>query len=103
MELTKDSIHALLDSRDQAVERALVAVYKRQTPMEKAQAATLRQNGEGFTASDARVLTVRAERLLNGFTLNSKEIEDTRQRIKKYWQQLIEVAAEKALSNLISL
>ena len=100
MTLTKETIHQIIDNRPGAVERALVAIWKRQTRGEQASRSTQLQNGEGFTSADASTLSRRAELVVEGYTLSPAELEDCKERLKKYWAQLIEVAIERELDRL---
>lgn len=100
MSLTKESILTVLDTIPGAVERALVVIWNRQTSGEQASRSTQQQNGEGFTAADAYTLSLRAERVARGLSLSPIELDDSRERVKKYWSQLLEVAVERQLQKL---
>lgn len=100
MPLTKESISSLLQSRDEAVQRAVVAIWERQTAGEKQARGTMQQNGVGFNASDARKLSGYAERIKAGFTLAPSEVQDARSRVSKYTGQLLEIAVERQLQQL---
>lgn len=92
---TRDSIRALLQSNDRAVQRAIVAIYRRQTATEQNAQETLEDNGIGFNAADARILTGYAQMLLKGHPLLPAELGEARQRILKYGGQLLEIAAAR--------
>ena len=100
MSLTKESLTKLLASRDDAVQRAVVAIWKRQTAVEKQSRDTIQQNGVGFNASDARKLSGYAERINAGLTLNPSELAEARSRVMKYVGQLLEIAMERELDKL---
>ncbi len=91
---TKEHIITLLDTSDRAVERALVRIYERQTADEQASLATLHSNGRGFNGSDSRILTDIAKRCIRYNGLKGKQYDLVRRRIRKYWAQLLEIAAE---------
>lgn len=89
---TKDEIIAMLDSRDDAVIRAALAIYARQTEDEKSSMDTKWKNGIGFAANDAEGMTrfcnfVRADK-----TISSRFMAYARGRMKRYHRQLIEIA-----------
>lgn len=99
MTWNKDSIHALLDSKPQAVVRALIAIYERQTEDEKATHATKLHNGVGFSAFDAEFCTDLAKKAKRGWTLSPKQLAVARNKMKRYWRQLAEIAnAKEALA-----
>jgi hypothetical protein len=78
------------------VGRALVALYERQTLIERCGAMTLEANGEGFDAVDAKVGSSMAKQVLAGRSLSDKQVAVWTVRILKYARQLNEVALEKA-------
>lgn len=91
---TKESIQRLLDQNDRAVIRALYCIHARQTADEQAGGHTRHTNGIGFSRYDAPLLSdyVRQHRQL-GF-LSKKQIAIARNKVKRYWRQLVEVANE---------
>lgn len=102
MPLSKESIRELLLSNDRAVERAIVALYKRQTASEQYTKSTHKDNGVGFSAADARVLSSYAQEILGGYRLQAVNLYDARQRVLKYTQQLFSIAMEKQLQQLFT-
>ena len=90
---TKEQILHLLDTNDRAVDRALVRIYERQTATEKATHETRETNGRGFNHADAKTLTRYAKLALTYGSLTPRKREIVRERIKKYWAQLLEIAA----------
>jgi hypothetical protein len=97
----KAKIHALLDEKPKAVERAIVAIYNRQTASEKNALATTDSNGIGFAANDAEFLSSLAEWINKGRSLSAKQLAIGRNRIKRYHRQLCEIANEKEVTPLI--
>lgn len=90
-------VKQLLLKNDRAVERALMALYHRQTVDEQVSSQTKTRNGKGFNAKDAFIFTSLAESFLKFRKLSFKQIELLRgkngqHRIGKYWRQLLEVA-----------
>lgn len=95
-EWDKDRILALLDSNDRAVERALLAIYHRQTKDEREAKDTIEHNGVGFNAFDARTLTVNAEYLLKFGSLSPGRLSLVHDRIRKYASQLASMANSRS-------
>jgi hypothetical protein len=102
---TREAILALLDRSDEAVRKAVVAIYRRQTADEKASHTTNHQNGQGFNGTDATFGTSLAEQILGlgldwkgqkrtgPSKLSEKQIASARKMIKKYVGQLVEEAS----------
>lgn len=94
---TKDAIQTMLDTNDKAVYRALVAIYSRQTEHEKCLGQTKEHNGIGFSAFDAEFLSSLAEQVKSRGSLSPRQLELARKKVKSYWRQLLEIAAESPL------
>lgn len=102
VEMTKESIVALLARNDKAVARALVLLNRRQTYDEQASENTKYHNGRGFRPAHARMGTSMAKFYERNGYLTEKQIAYWRRtdvngnmRIGIYWRQLIEEAVEK--------
>lgn len=98
--LKKQTIQDALTKSSKFVERALVALYARQTADEQVIKEASEDNGVGFTGTDAEILTSFAEWVIKswkpeGEKLSAKQMEIARKRLPKYWRQLAEIAAEK--------
>lgn len=101
---SKSDMIALLDSRPVFVERALVALYARQTADEQRADVTSHTNGIGFSGCDANILSQfakwvtagEAKGIPAGKRLSQKQRDLTVKKLKKYTRQLIEIAEEKA-------
>lgn len=98
MSTLRTRILAALDSNPTAVAKALYVLHKRQTPDEQFSKSTQHLNGVGFNAADARILSELALHVIQGGTLNDRQLAEARSRIKKYVGQLEEVAMEKELA-----
>ena len=94
---TKEEIITLLDTNDKAVVRALVRIYERQTAAEQSAEQTTDANGVGFNGPDSRILTYRAKYAIRTGSLSGNHLTDTRERIKKYWKQLLSVANSQSV------
>lgn len=89
----KSSIVSLLDRNPVAVERALVAIYKRQTADEQNCQEALEHNGVGFSGADAPSGSYFATWILSGKHLSGKHLDKGRKIAKKYHRQLLDIAA----------
>ena len=74
------------------LERAILAIYKRQTADEQRAEDTRYKNHIGFNAADAHYLTYCAKWLLKGKHLSEHHIEKARSRVIKYCGQLVQIA-----------
>lgn len=91
---TPEAIEALLTRQPRAVERAIVALYQRQTAAERAEGVTAERNGVGFDGSDAYTFSFVAERLAEGTHLRAETLERYLPRVLKYCNQLAQIANE---------
>ncbi len=106
---TKDEIKSLLMQSNYAVERALLALYDRQTADEQVSDTTVEKNGQGFAALDASFYTSLAKQVATstyptGQRLSRGQFDalrgmrngkQVRKGIFKYAGQLLEIAREK--------
>lgn len=105
---TKERIQHLLNTNDRAVERAIVAIYDRQTQDEKRDSDTKHNNHRGFRSNHAVTGSYYARIILKGWKqpngkqqvhLNPVKLEKARAIAMQYHRQLCEVANEKETSN----
>lgn len=100
MPWTKERIKNLLDTNDLAVERAVVAIYDRQTQDEKRDSDTKHDNERGFRSNHASTMSFYARIILKGWKqsgknrtyLNSVKLAKARAWMMQYHRQLCEVA-----------
>jgi hypothetical protein len=92
---TKESIQDLLAKSDAAVERAMVAIYDRQTQDEKATSDTRHTNQRGFSGAHASKGSYYARWVLGGRHLTGSHLAKARAMSMHYWRQLLEVAEAK--------
>jgi len=98
MEMAKNSseyIQFLLAKNDIAVERAIVAIYRRQTRDERDSNSTIEPNGIGFSGTDARLGSYYAKWVLSGKNLSGQHLIKARNMAYKYTRQLVEIATQK--------
>lgn len=91
----KDSVQNLLRTNEYAMKRAIVKIYERQTQDEKIQQATTQSNGIGFTGVDAKFLSSLAVQVISRGTLSPKQTAIARNKMPKYWKQILELIKEK--------
>lgn len=85
----------LLTMNDRAVERAILAIYNRQTYDEQVSSDTKHSNGIGFSGADARLGTYYAKWILSGKNLSGNHLDNARMMSHKYVRQLCEIATAK--------
>lgn len=98
MELKRNDpirISTLLFNSDYAVERAILAIYNRQTGDEQSAGDTKHTNGRGFSGADARMGSYWARWILSGRNLSGKHLLKARKMSLKYIKQLCEIATER--------
>jgi hypothetical protein len=104
----RESINRLLMTNDRAVERALLAIYARQTSSEQVMLQTTDANSIGFSGVDAEIFSSFVQkRLLSGGHLSPAQMAVCRKtnkdgwcRIGKYHKQLLQIMAERQQGSL---
>jgi hypothetical protein len=92
---TKERIADLLRTNDRAVERAIVAIYNRQTVDEKSSQTTKHDNKRGFRANHASKGSYYARWVLSGRALSGHHLVNARNIAMHYRKQLLEIANAK--------
>lgn len=79
------------------IERAVIAIFNKQTENEKEVESTNIRNNVGFTGADAKILTSFAKQLLKNKNrhLSDKQLAIAKRRIVKYAGQLAKIANGK--------
>jgi hypothetical protein len=93
---TKDRIVKLLNTNDRAVEKAIVAIYDRQTQDEKSTSSTNHTNHRGFRQNHASKGSYYARWVNSGRRLTGHHLANARKIALQYHRQLCEVANAKA-------
>ena len=97
---TPEEIRALLDRSLEAVERAVVAIYRRQTQDEQVSYETKHHNRVGFAACHAHLGSYYARWILSGRHLSGSHVERARRMVRHYAGQLHQIAlASQGQSN----
>jgi len=91
---TEEQIVDLLNKNVRAVEKAIVALYERQTHDEQVTHGTRHHNRIGFSAADAKRLSFIADFLNKGGHLKTETCQKYLPRVLKYRKQLAAIANE---------
>ena len=89
---TKEEIVKMLTSSNLAIERGLVAIFRKQTRDEQYSEETKHLNRVGFSGAHAKTGTYLANYVLSGKHLSGKWVEKGRRMILHYAQQLTDIA-----------
>src|SRR6266702_352384 len=92
LEAKKSIVRGLLSRSDDAVQRALVVLFERQSSDEKATRETRHLNKRGFSGGDARIGTEFAKLVLAGRKLTPKQVGWARRLVLSYSRQLVDAA-----------
>ena len=95
--MNKAQIISLLMSNDRAVERAMVALFQRQTVGEQRTSSTTESNGRGFNAFHAERGTYWAKWVMSGRRLTGKHLVGARKMACHYARQLSELSQQPAV------
>jgi|SRR5579863_377674 len=95
MPWTEQQIVTLLNNNDRAVERAIVAIYERQTADEKQVDNTRHDNEVGFRKNHASRLSKYARLIKRGCRLYPMQLSYVRPWLVMYRRQLTEIANAK--------
>lgn len=82
----------LLKTNDRALLKAITIIYDFQTDEEKLKGAAIDENDKGFGKVDARDLGKMAEKIRENIPLTEGELARARNKMPKYWQQLMKVS-----------
>ena len=94
----KEALCCLLAASNKAVVRAVLVVYRNQTEYERVCQATQENNGVGFSGVDAEILSSYAEFYLKTGFLTPKQVAIARNKIKKYWRQILGEIEKRGLT-----
>lgn len=94
----KEYLQNLVRTNDKALYRAIILIADYQTPEEKALGETIDHNNVGFGAVDAEMLTGIALRLKCGGRLTERERAICRNKMPKYWRQLMNISKRRMSS-----
>jgi len=89
---TREEIETMIQNQDAAVERAMVAIWERQTADEQETQGTRHHNGRGFAAWSARSGTYYANWVRSGRHLTGKHLAKARKIALHHAGQLTDFA-----------
>ena len=89
---TRTEIEEMINGNDRAVERAMVAIWERQTADEQETQGTRHHNGRGFASATARSGTYFAEWVRSGRRLTGKHLVKARKIALHHAGQLTDFA-----------
>lgn len=96
---TKEQILDKVQTDQKWLERAIIAIYDRQTTDEKATEDTIYHNKKGFKSCHAKRGSYYAKWILSGKHLTDYHVEKAKKMIKPYIGQLLKVIKEKEESH----
>ena len=85
----------LLEYSDRAVKMAILCIDDLQTETEKAAKQTIDENEVGWTKYDAEEMGLIAFKVRNGIDLTNGEFAKSRNKMKKYWKQLMYISKQR--------
>jgi hypothetical protein len=91
----KSAILQKLMTNNRWLMRAVVAIYEKQTDNERAEDKTVEQNGIGFNAIDANIMSSFARQIQDTGSLSRRQLDIARTKMKKYCGQLSKIANKK--------
>jgi len=90
--MNREQIKSLLLCNNRAVERAMIALYNRQTVDEQHTSTTHQNNGRGFNAYHAKHGTYYAKWVLSGKHLTGSHLDRARKMACHYVGQLVQIS-----------
>lgn len=79
----------LIKTNDKALYKSIILIYEMQTDEERYIGESKEENGIGFTKVDAKEMGDIAKKIKQGNELTSGEIAKSRNKMQKYWKQLM--------------
>lgn len=86
----------LLKTNDQALLKSIVLVYNNQTDEEKNKGESIEDNCIGFSKIDAKEMSDIAKKIKAGKALTKGELAKSRNKMQKYWKQLMIISKKQA-------
>ena len=91
----RNQINQMLLTRNDAVERGIVQLFKLQTADEQQVGDTKHHNNVGFNSSSTKAGSYYAQWVLSGRHLTGKHLDNARKIAIKHSRQLVEIANAK--------
>lgn len=96
----KEYITQIIKTNDRALIRSILIIYELQTNDEKMSGSTTEHNGVGFGGVDAEFMTSLALQIKRGQPLSEKQRAIARNKMPKYWKQLMMVSKKEILVDI---
>ena len=93
----------LLQTNDGALLKSIVLIYNNQTTEEKEKCESIDDNYVGFTKIDAFDLGNIAKKIQDGQQLTKAEFARCRNKMPKYWKQLMMISKKRSLEKRAEL
>lgn len=91
----------LLKTNNKALLRAIMLIYDNQTPEEKNKGESIEDNCIGFSKIDAKEMGDIARKIKDNKALTKEELAKSRNKMQKYWKQLMIISKKQAEDKLI--
>ena len=91
----REYLQNLVRTNDRALVKSILVIYERQTEEEKHSGQTTEHNGKGFGKIDSEFFTQIVVQLKHGYPLTDRQIAVARNKMPKYWRQLMQVSKAK--------
>lgn len=92
----KNYLKDLVKTNDRALKKAIILVYNNQTLEEKNWGTSIDRNNTGFDKIDAYEMGRIARKIEDGKSLTKGELAKSRNKMRKYWKQLMIISKKKA-------
>lgn len=90
----KPVLQCLMIINDNNLKKCILKIYEFQTYEEKQGRVTKEENNLGFNKVDAEEMCAIAEKLLKGEELTKSELAKSRNKMLKYWRQIMMVCKQ---------
>ena len=91
----KAYLQDLVSHNDTALARAIVLIDNYQTEPERQAKESTEDNDVGWTKQDAKDMGEIADKVRNGIPLSKGELAKSRNKMKKYWRQLMLISQQQ--------
>ena len=88
----KAYLQDLVSTNTNACLKAITCIDNWQTEPERQQGESIEENGVGWTKYDAKEMGQLANKIRNGQTLTDGELAKAKNKMKKYWKQLMQIS-----------
>lgn len=92
----KEYLKDLIKTNDKALLKSILLIYDNQTLEEKSRKESIEENKIGFSKVDVKEMSEIALKIKKGKELTKGEFAKSRNKMQKYWKQLMTISKEKA-------